>query len=146
MSATEIGARLDLDAHDVRAVQALVRPVKVYSEVGEVPPMAQVFDSERLRPSEASPSLQTGSLIEKESRLRLALDAIVASGSHAAKTAADRSRLHEILFIRLELGSAPHTTLKELGERYGVSRERIRQLESDGLELLRKLLQKLPAS
>jgi RNA polymerase sigma factor (sigma-70 family) len=146
MSAAEIGARLNVDAQDVRAVQALVRPVRVHSAVGEIPPMAHVFDNERLRPSEASPSLQTGSLLEKERRLRAALEAILPNASHAPRTAADRVRLHEILLCRLELGSDRFTTLKELGERYGISRERIRQLESDGLEQLHKLIQKMPAS
>ncbi len=46
----------------------------------------------------------------------------------------------DIVTHRFGLDDAPRTTLRELGKRYGVSRERVRQLQNRALDQLRTLL------
>ena len=46
-------------------------------------------------------------------------------------------RTAEVLCLRFGLGADDHLTLEETGERFGVTRERIRQVESKGLRMLR---------
>lgn len=66
---------------------------------------------------------------ERIERLRAALDAHVAS-----------QRERAILANRYELDGREKVTYRELGERFGVSGERIRQLERRGLKRLRKAI------
>lgn len=47
------------------------------------------------------------------------------------------SRVSEVLSLRFGLGDDDSLTLEETGTRYGVTRERIRQIESKGLKMLR---------
>lgn len=46
-------------------------------------------------------------------------------------------RTAEVLCLRFGLGADDHLTLEETGDRFGVTRERIRQIESKGLRMLR---------
>ncbi len=46
-------------------------------------------------------------------------------------------RTAEVLCLRFGLGADDHLTLEETGERFGVTREHIRQVESKGLRMLR---------
>ena len=46
-------------------------------------------------------------------------------------------RTAEVLCLRFGLGADDYLTLEETGERFGVTRERIRQVESKGLRMLR---------
>jgi RNA polymerase primary sigma factor len=46
-------------------------------------------------------------------------------------------RTSNVLRLRFGLGAGDHLTLEETGERLGVTRERIRQIESKGLSMLR---------
>lgn len=52
-------------------------------------------------------------------------------------------RQQRVLMLRFGLdGSGEYRTLEEVGERYGVTRERIRQIEMKGLAKLRKIMLK----
>ena len=83
-----------------------------------------------------------GTLIELDRRLRIALEGLGPREEDSIKARDNRMRIQHILVARLGLGSEGKVTLEELGGRYDVSRERIRQLEAQGLEQLRKVIQK----
>ena len=48
-----------------------------------------------------------------------------------------KPKTREILCLRSGLGYDREYTLTEIGEKYGVTRERIRQIETKGLQILR---------
>jgi len=51
-----------------------------------------------------------------------------------------------VIVLRFGLGGEPRLTLKEAGERMGLSRERIRQIESQALEAMRRRISSPPKS
>jgi RNA polymerase sigma factor (sigma-70 family) len=56
------------------------------------------------------------------------------------------SRQRRVLSGRFGLGDSPVMTLRELGEREGISRERTRQIERESLDRLRRLMNRRPAA
>lgn len=54
-----------------------------------------------------------------------------------------RPREREVIIARFGLGGGDPATLEELGQRYGVSRERIRQVQNSALKKLRSELKRL---
>ncbi|HVY69959.1 MAG TPA: sigma-70 family RNA polymerase sigma factor, partial [Verrucomicrobiae bacterium] len=54
-------------------------------------------------------------------------------------------REQEILNYRFGLDGGSERTLEEVGERFGVTRERVRQIQNLALRKLRKMIQKLEA-
>jgi len=50
-----------------------------------------------------------------------------------------------ILKYRFGLDGGPERTLEEVGEKFGVTRERVRQIQNIALAKLRKMIQKLEA-
>jgi RNA polymerase primary sigma factor len=53
------------------------------------------------------------------------------------------AREAEILRFRFGLGGGTERTLEEVGEKFGVTRERIRQIQNLALRKLRKMIEKL---
>jgi RNA polymerase primary sigma factor len=56
------------------------------------------------------------------------------------------SREASILNFRFGLDGGPERTLEEVGEKFGVTRERVRQIQNIALRKLRKMIEKLEAS
>lgn len=56
------------------------------------------------------------------------------------------SREATILNYRFGLDGGPERTLEEVGEKFGVTRERVRQIQNIALRKLRKMIEKLEAS
>jgi len=50
-----------------------------------------------------------------------------------------------ILRARFGLDGGPERTLEEVGEKFGVTRERVRQIQNIALKKLRKMIEKLEA-
>ena len=50
-----------------------------------------------------------------------------------------------ILRYRFGLDGGPERTLEEVGERFGVTRERVRQIQNIALHKLRKMIEKMEA-
>ena len=71
--------------------------------------------------------------------LTLAATAAGELGKLVAEALADLTpREQRILRMRFGLGGASEHTLQEVGETFGVTRERIRQIEAKALEKLRR--------
>ena len=51
-----------------------------------------------------------------------------------------------ILRYRFGLDGGPEKTLEEVGEKFGVTRERVRQIQNLALKKLRKMIEKLESS
>ena len=52
---------------------------------------------------------------------------------------------HRLFFPRFGLDGGSEKTLEEVGERFGVTRERVRQIQNIALAKLRKMIEKLDA-
>jgi len=117
----EVAARLGLGPRKVRALRKALRalaPAQVTDGDGGHDPVTTAADTREAGPGEA--------LAEAE-QLRAAVAALAALGEREAA----------VLRLRFGLdGSAP-ATLKELGARFGFTRERIRQIEQNALAQLR---------
>lgn len=111
----------------VRSEQALPVSLSSLADVWDVrrpdgePEFQHLFDEQHVTRARAE--------------LRRALSAMVIRISF-------KGRIRDVLWRRFGLAAAdaPEETLKEIGERYQVSRERIRQLERDGLDQLARML------
>ena len=57
-------------------------------------------------------------------------------------------RLNEATILRARFGldGGPERTLEEVGEKFGVTRERVRQIQNIALKKLRKMIEKLEAA
>lgn len=56
--------------------------------------------------------------------------------SEVLDTALENKRLKDIIVRRFGLADGERKTLEEIGQEYGITRERVRQIEENGLELL----------
>jgi RNA polymerase primary sigma factor len=120
------------------------------AEIGEklqLPP-AQVMTAQRCTKQPISLEMPVGGEESRRVGDNLAdtqavspLDAVV-SARLAAQAAGLLDRLTpreaDVLRLRFGLGDAPEHTLEEVGHRYSVSRERIRQIEAGALRRLRE--------
>jgi RNA polymerase primary sigma factor len=119
----EVAARVGLSPRKVRTVRKALRVVASAAAGGEeVPTLNGLAGDERAGPPEARVSAD-----EEAGRVRGLLDRL--GGRKAA-----------VLRMRFGLGDGGPKTLKEIGERLGLTRERIRQIEAEGLRQLRDSL------
>ena len=118
----EIGARMELSADKVRRVLRVTRePISLETPVGEE-------DDSHL-----------GDFIEDE-RAVAPVDAALASNlrSQTRKVLSTLTpREEQVLRLRFGIGEAADLTLEEVGLRFSVTRERIRQIEAKALRKLR---------
>jgi RNA polymerase primary sigma factor len=118
----ELGEELNLSADRVRAILKMIQtPLSLHATVGD------------------SEDACLGDFIEDSTAVN-ALDAAAASLlreklSHVLKTLTERER--HILELRFGLADGERRTLEEVGKRYKVTRERIRQIEAKALRKLR---------
>ena len=114
-SLQELAERLSLDA---RKVEAFLRATAVPTPLEELETEPGIDDSGLLDPFEKVASDQ----------LRRALDDVLAELGHKPE---------QIVRLRFGLGGADPMTLEEVGVRFEVTRERIRQIEAKALRMLK---------
>jgi RNA polymerase primary sigma factor len=123
-SRTEIARELDMRVETVNAIRrAAQTPVSLERRVGDEdgPELGHsIVDDNAVEPEEAA-----------EAALR------VAKLKSALATLSDRQR--RVLEMRFGLDGEPPCTLDQVGETFALTRERIRQIEQQGLEALRVL-------
>jgi len=123
-SRTEIARELDMRVETVNAIRrAAQTPVSLEKRVGDEdgPELGQsIVDDNAVEPEEAA-----------EAALR------VTKLKSALATLSDRQR--RVLEMRFGLDGEPPCTLDQVGETFALTRERIRQIEQQGLEALRVL-------
>jgi RNA polymerase primary sigma factor len=121
-TAAEIGARMEMSAEKVQSVLRIVKePLSLETPVGD-------DEDSRL-----------GDFLEDTSTLTPA-DAVEAANLHerTRKLLATLSpREEQVLRLRFGIGEASDHTLEEVGARFAVTRERIRQIEAKALRKLR---------
>ncbi len=124
----ELAAELGLSVRQVDEMQAsAIRPASLDAPIGE-DDSAHLADIVRDE-NAASPYDQ----LEEKTHLHLL-------GSLVARLQARES---SILRYRFGLDGGPERTLEEVGEKFGVTRERIRQLQNLALRKLRKMIENL---
>lgn len=126
----EIGAELDIPAKQVQLLQtASIRPASLDAPLGddESNRVADVIADER-----ASTPYQD---LEEKTNVDLVNEAIGILDP----------REMTILRYRFGLDGGNERTLEEVGEKFGVTRERIRQIQNVALKKLRKKIEKLDA-
>ena len=134
-----------MPAWEAEIAQALSRPIFLADLADHVPGQTRLdaaFDDDRLMPAESSSG---GRALGKLPALEELIDAAIESIGTPVETFSNvknekRSRGRDIVRARLGIGAPAVVTLETLGQARNVSRERIRQLEADALELLRKAL------
>jgi RNA polymerase primary sigma factor len=121
-SAEEIAERVDLPAERVAEIKRLaMEPVSLHSPVGEEEGSELgdlIEDSESIPP----PELVAGGLLQSH------VDAVL---SHLGE------REREVVRMRYGLTDGEPRTLEEVGRAFGVTRERVRQIEAKSLAKLR---------
>ncbi len=121
----EIAEAMSLPADEVRRLLEISRyPVSLQAPVG---------DDDK--------SSSVGDLVEDETAptpLTLATDAALRTNIHRALGCLT-GREAEILAMRFGIGLEREQTLEEIGTRFGVTRERIRQIQDKALQKLRRL-------
>lgn len=140
LSPSELAVLWDTEEVDVARIRASARPVVVndwWQTTASDAPIESIWSPIQLSPAEvSSAAAQPGRLVDLS---RLLQEEIKSSGDAGRQGDA---RIVEILQCRLGLGRTQTETLKEIGDRHNVSRERIRQLESDGLARVKRSLQR----
>ena len=118
----EIGKELEISAERVREIEQIAQnPVSLETPIGEEDDSNLgdfVPDAEAISPAEAAALTM----------LRIEVDLIL-------DTLLPRER--RVLQLRFGLLEGPERTLEEVGKRFGVTRERIRQIEAKALRKLR---------
>jgi RNA polymerase primary sigma factor len=123
----EVASELGLDAKRVRRYrQASRAPVSLDAPIGD-------DDNDRVSEVVADPNAALPS-----EQLAYASDTALAQEILA--TLPERER--EILAMRFGLNDGKERTLEEVGERFGVTRERIRQIQEQALKTIRKTMEK----
>jgi RNA polymerase primary sigma factor len=123
----EVASELGLDARRVRRYRAASRaPVSLDAPLGD-------DDTERVSEVVADPNAALPSE-------RLAYDSDNALVQEILATLPERER--EILALRFGLNDGKERTLEQVGERFGVTRERIRQIQEQALATIRKAMEK----
>lgn len=123
----EVASELGLDARRVRRYrQASKAPVSLDAPLGD-------DDTERVSEVVADPNAALPSE-------RLVYESDNALVQEILATLPDRER--EILALRFGLADGKERTLEEVGERFGVTRERIRQIQEEALRTIRKKMEK----
>jgi len=121
-SAEEIGQRMDLSPEKVRRILRISRePISLETPVGE------------------DEDSHLGDFIEDENGVA-PIDAVVQSGlcRHTRRVLGTLTpREEQVLRLRFGIGERSDHTLEEVGTRFAVTRERIRQIESKALRKLR---------
>ena len=129
-TAEEIGVELDIPAKQVRELQtAAIRPASLDAPLGddETSRIADVIADERAStPYEDLEEKTNADLVRKVIGI---LD----------------PREMTILRYRFGLDGGGEKTLEEVGEKFGVTRERIRQIQNVALKKLRRKIEKLEA-
>ena len=119
----ELAARLDMPADKVRGVLKVVKqPISLETPVGEDEDSTLgdfIEDTQAMSPIDAVMSLH----LREQTRQALA---------------ALTPREEQVLRLRFGLGEATDYTLEEVGQRFAVTRERIRQIEAKALRKLRR--------
>jgi RNA polymerase primary sigma factor len=129
-TAEEIGIELDIPAKQVRLLQeAAIRPASLDAPLGddETNRIADVIADERA--STPYEDLEDKTNVDMIHEVIAILD----------------PREMTILQYRFGLDGGGEKTLEEVGEKFGVTRERIRQIQNVALRKLRKKIQKLEA-
>ena len=123
----EVASELGLDARRVRRYrQASKAPVSLDAPLGD-------DDTERVSEVVADPNAALPSE-------RLVYESDNALVQEILATLPARER--EILALRFGLADGKERTLEEVGERFGVTRERIRQIQEEALKTIRKTMEK----
>ncbi|HLX69133.1 MAG TPA: sigma-70 family RNA polymerase sigma factor [Verrucomicrobiae bacterium] len=123
----EVASELGLDARRVRRYrQASRAPVSLDAPLGD-------DDTERVAEVVADPNAALPSE-------RLVYESDNALVQEILATLPPRER--EILAMRFGLVDGQERTLEEVGERFGVTRERIRQIQEEALKTIRKTMEK----
>ena len=123
----EVASELGLDARRVRRYrQASKAPVSLDAPLGD-------DDTEHVSEVVADPNATLPSE-------RLVYESDNALVQEILATLPDRER--EILALRFGLADGKERTLEEVGERFGVTRERIRQIQEEALKTIRKKMEK----
>ena len=125
----EVAAELGITLKDLEVVEEASRaPVSLETPVGAEGEGIQLKDvvSDRDEPGAAA----VASLLHRQASLRELLDDLP-------------PKERAILFDRFGLGSEAPMTLESIGQRMGVTRERVRQIEASALQKLRRRLEAL---
>jgi RNA polymerase primary sigma factor len=121
-SAEEIGERMELTAEKVREIMQIAQdPVSLETPIGEEEDSHLgdlIEDREAIAPAEAA----SDALLQQTTRAALA-------------SLSERER--SVLQLRYGLDDGQQRTLEEVGQQFGVTRERIRQIEAKALRKLR---------
>jgi RNA polymerase primary sigma factor len=123
----EVAAELGLTVKDLEALEEAARaPLSLETPVGGEGEGVHLKDVVRDRDEPGAAAI--ASLLQRQADLRELLDTLPAN---------ERS----IIFDRFGLGSDAAMTLEAIGQRMGVTRERVRQIEASALRRLRQRLE-----
>ena len=123
----EVASELGLDAKRVRRYrQASRAPVSLDAPIGD-------DNNDRVSEVVADPNAALPSE-------QLVYESDTALAQEILATLPERER--EILAMRFGLNDGKERTLEEVGERFGVTRERIRQIQEQALKTIRKTMEK----
>jgi RNA polymerase primary sigma factor len=123
----EVAAELGLSVKDVQALEEASRmPLSLETPVGREGEGFQLKDVVRDPDEPGAPAV--ASLLRRQENLPGLLDDLP-------------PKEREILFDRFGLGGEAPMTLESIGQRMGVTRERVRQIEASALQKLRRRLE-----